>query len=39
MYYSIAASEYLDKVKELKRSMDPKAAKKDDEKDKAMKSQ
>ncbi|KAF0773476.1 ACYPI43360 protein [Aphis craccivora] len=33
------ASEYLDKVKELKRSMDPKAAKKDDEKDKAMKSQ
>jgi len=27
----------LDKVKELKRKMDPKAAKNDDDKDKAMK--
>lgn len=38
IYFCIAAPEYFNKIKELKMKMDPKAAKEDDEKDKAMKS-
>ncbi|CAI6345874.1 unnamed protein product [Macrosiphum euphorbiae] len=37
--YVPQASEYLNSIKELKKKMDPKAAKEDDKKDEAMKNQ
>jgi len=39
IYFCIAASEYLGKIKKLKKKMNPKAAKEDDEKNEAMKNQ
>lgn len=37
VYFYFTVSKYFDKIKKLKKKMDPEAAKADDKKDKAMK--